>query len=58
MGPRGALGRGTLAELFKHGWDAETWGLEGLLVGSSIKGRLFTTVVPEGFSEEALCTPD
>lgn len=45
-----------MAELFRHGWDAETWGLEGLLFGSFIKGRLFTTVLLEGFSEEALCT--
>lgn len=32
---------------------SETWGLEGWLFGSFSKGKLCTTVVLEGFSEEA-----
>lgn len=56
MGPHDAHGRGALAGLFKCGWDAETWGLKGLLFGSFMKGKLYTTVVLEGFSEGALCT--
>jgi len=56
VGLHGAPGGGALARLFKCGWDAETWGLKGLLFGSFMKGKLGTTVVLEGFSEEALCT--
>lgn len=54
--PHDAPGWGALAGLFRCDWDAETWDLNGLPVRSSIKGKLCTTVVLVGFSEEGLCT--